>query len=126
VDTNTSKCRVNDTWDSRCPVWIRTGQRPIKNHRRYRFSQLPQRRVLRHVEDVDGNRLELGDKSLQYDVQLYLEVSTVENLLFANFTAPPPSYEPKSKLCTPEKETQVLLTSFMCYDPPRIEETVTL
>jgi hypothetical protein len=114
------------TWDSRCPVWIRTRQRPTKSHRRYRFSQLTQRRVLRHVEEVDGNRLEPGDKSLQCDVQLYLEGSNVENLLFANFTAPPPSSEPKSKLCAPEYETQVLLTSFMCYDLPRIEKTVTL
>ena len=86
----------NLTWDSLCPVWIRTRQRPTKSHRRYRFSQLPQRRVLRHVEDVDGNRLEPGDKSLQCDVQLYLESSTVENLLFANFTAAPTLPRPKA------------------------------
>jgi hypothetical protein len=110
----------NIIWDSRCPVWIRAGQRPTKSHRRYRLSQLPRRRVLRHAEDVDGNRLEPGDKSVQCDVQLYLEDSTVENLLFANFTARLPSSEPKSKLHIPEYKTQVLLTSFICYDLPRI------
>jgi len=77
----------NITWDSRCPVWIRTGQGPTKSHRRCRLSQLPRRRVLRYVEDVDGNLLEPGNKSLQCDVQLYLEGSSAENLLFANFTA---------------------------------------
>lgn len=77
------------------------------------------------MEEVDGNRLQPEDKSLQCDVQLHLEGSTVENLLFANFTAPLSSFEPKSKLCTPKYKTQVLLTSYMCYDLPRIEETVT-
>lgn len=64
------------------------------------------------MEDLDGNRLETGDKSVQCDTQLYLEGPTVENLLFANFTATPPPSEPKIKLCAPEYETQVLLTSF--------------
>jgi hypothetical protein len=89
------------TWDSRCPVWIRTRQRPTKSHRRYRFSQLTQRRVLHHVEDVDGNRLEPGDKSLQCDVQLYLEGSNVENLLFANFTAPAPLLRAQKQIVYP-------------------------
>ena len=91
----------NLTWDSRCPVWIQTGQRPTKSHRRSRFSHLPRQRVLRHVEDMDGNRLQTGDKSLQCDVQLYLEGSNVENLLFANFTDPPPLLRAQKQIVCP-------------------------